>query len=110
EPKATSFQAAAASADWAGAKGYYVVLTHQPGADSWPITGASFILIHRQPQNPANAGDALKFFAWAYKNGGKMAEDLDYVPMAAGVVGLAEKTWAEIKGADGKAVYASASR
>jgi phosphate transport system substrate-binding protein len=105
EPKSATFQAAAAGADWANAKGYYLVLTNQPGADSWPITGASFILIHKQPQNPAAAQDALKFFDWAYKKGGKMAEDLDYVPMPASVVAMVEKTWGEIKGADGKPLW-----
>ncbi len=108
EPKSTSFQAAAAGADWANAKGYYLVLTNQSGADSWPITGASFILIHRQPQNPAAVQDALKFFAWAYKGGAKMADELDYVPMPGSVVSLVEKTWGEIKGADGKAVWMAA--
>ena len=108
EPKSSAFQAAAAGADWANAKGYYLVLTNQAGADSWPITGASFILIHRQPQNPAAAGDALKFFSWAYKTGGKMADELDYVAMPASVVSLVEKTWGEIKGADGKPVWMGA--
>ncbi|MBX7198399.1 MAG: phosphate ABC transporter substrate-binding protein PstS [Rhodospirillaceae bacterium] len=108
EPKASAFQAAAAGADWANAKGYYLVLTNQAGADSWPITGASFILVHRQPQNAGAVGDALKFFSWAYKNGGKMADELDYVAMPANVVTMVEKTWGEIKGSDGKAVWMAA--
>ncbi len=108
EPKASAFQAAAAGADWANAKGYYLVLTNQPGADSWPITGASFILVYRQPQNVGAVSDALKFFAWAYKTGGKMADELDYVPMPANVVSMVEKTWGEIKGADGKAAWMAA--
>jgi len=80
-PKAESFQAAAASADWAHASGYYLILTDQPGAASWPITGASFILVHASPPNPGETAAALKFFDWAYKNGAKMATDLDYVPL-----------------------------
>ncbi len=110
EPKSGAFQAAAAGADWANAKGYYLVLTNQPGAESWPITAASFILVYKQPQNAAPVGDALKFFAWAYKNGGKMAEDLDYVPMPSSVVSLVEKTWGEIKSADGKAAWSMAAK
>ena len=86
-PTADAFQAAAASADWTGTPGFGVILTDEPGANSWPITGATFILIHKQPQDPAAAHEALKFFAWAYAKGGKMAEDLDYVPMPAKVVG-----------------------
>ena len=78
------------------------MLTNQSGAESWPVTGASFIIVYRQPQNSAAVGDALKFFAWAYKSGQKMAEDLDYVPMPTNVVALVQKTWGEIKGADGK--------
>ena len=81
-----SFQAAAANADWEKADGFYVILTDEPGAESWPIAGATFILIHKQPQDPAAAAEALKFFAWAYAKGDKMAEDLDYVPMPDNVV------------------------
>jgi phosphate transport system substrate-binding protein len=106
EPKSTAFQAAAASADWANAKGYYVILTNEPGAESWPITGASFILIHKQPQDPAAALEALKFFAWSFTNGSKLAEDLDYVPMPANVVKLVQQTWRDsVKNADGKALW-----
>lgn len=93
EPKSAAFQAAAAGADWANAKGYYLILTDQPGAASWPITGASFILMHKEPQDPNAAKEALKFFAWAYKSGDKMAEDLDYVPMPDAVVKLVDQTW-----------------
>jgi len=106
-PNAQAFQAAAANADWAKAEGYYVILTDESGANSWPIAGATFILIHKQPVDAAAAAEALKFFDWAYKNGGKMAEDLDYVPMPANVVSLIKKTWIEqIKGADGKPILA----
>ena len=79
-PEAKAFQAAAANADWAKADGYYLILTDQPGADSWPITGASFILMHADSKD-ANTVAALKFFDWAYKGGQKMAEELDYVPL-----------------------------
>ena len=82
-PTSEAFQAAAANADWNSLPGYGVILTDQPGAESWPITAATFILIHKQPQDPAAAGEALKFFAWAYAKGAKMAEELDYVPMPA---------------------------
>ena len=71
----------------------YVVLTDQPGATTWPIAGATFILIYQQPQDPAAAAEALKFFSWAYAKGGKMAEDLDYVPMPDPVVNAIQKVW-----------------
>ncbi len=105
-PSAASFQAAAAGADWAKSDSYYVILTNEPGAESWPIAGATFILMYKQPQDPAAAASALKFFDWAYKNGGKAAEELDYVPLPAAVIAQIEKTWAtEIKGSDGKPIY-----
>ena len=100
-----TFQAAAANADWAGAPGYYVVLTDEPGADSWPITGASFILMPRQPAEPAAAAEALKFFAWAYKEGAKLAIDLDYVALPPPVVQLIKKTWVEQIRHDGQPVW-----
>src|SRR6195256_6442364 len=78
-PTAETFQAAAANADWNSVPGYGVILSDQSGAQSWPMTAATFILIHKQPQDPAAASEALKFFAWAYAKGGKMAEDLDFV-------------------------------
>jgi phosphate transport system substrate-binding protein len=76
-PTAETIAAAASGADWATAPGFYMILTDSAGAKSWPIAGATFILIPKQPKDPAAASEALKFFAWAYKNGGKMAEDLD---------------------------------
>ena len=86
--------------------GYGVILSDQPGAQSWPMTAATFILIHKQPQDPAAAGEALKFFAWAYSKGGKMAEDLDFVPMPTPVVGTIEKMWAaNIKNSGGKSLF-----
>jgi phosphate transport system substrate-binding protein len=92
-PGAESFQAAAATADWAGADSYYLILTDQAGAKSWPITGASFILIYKQPQDAASVSEALKFFAWAYKDGAGMASDLDYVPLPAALIVQVQKTW-----------------
>jgi phosphate transport system substrate-binding protein len=104
---AAAFQAAAANADWEKAESFHVILTDQPGAASWPIAGATFILIHKQPQDPQAATEALKFFAWAYAKGGKMAEDLDYVPMPANVVAAIQKVWAtQIKDQGGKPLYA----
>jgi phosphate transport system substrate-binding protein len=107
EPSSAAFQAAAASAKWDKADGFYVILTDQPGAASWPIAGATFILIPKQPKDPAAASEALKFFAWAYVKGDKMAEDLDYVPLPKNVVAEVEKVWSsEIKDANGKPLYA----
>jgi phosphate transport system substrate-binding protein len=98
-PSADTFQAAAANADWAHAPGYYLILTDQAGATSWPITGASFILVYATPPNPAETGAALKFFDWAYKNGAKMAADLDYVPLPDSLIKQVRATWkSEIKG------------
>ncbi len=100
EPKAEAFQAAAANADWTHAPGYYLILTDQPGAASWPITGASFILIHAEPADPVAAAEALKFFNWSYKNGGSMAAELDYVPLPIPLIKQIRATWkAQIKGA-----------
>ena len=105
-PTSAAFQAAAANADWNSVPGYGVILANQPGAESWPMTAATFILIPKQPPDPAVAAEALKFFAWAYEKGGKMAEELDYVPMPDKVVAEVEKVWAnEIKDANGKPVY-----
>ena len=93
-PSAESFQAAADNADWAGADSYYVILTDQTGAKSWPITGASFILVYKEPAEPAPVNEALKFFAWAYKDGASMASELDYVPLPAALIEQVKKTWA----------------
>ncbi len=92
-PSSEAFQAAAANADWAKADSYYLILTDQPGAKSWPITGASFILMYKEPSDPAQVDAALKFFAWAYKDGAAMAAELDYVPMPTSVIALVKKTW-----------------
>lgn len=101
-PDDSSFKAAAAGADWS--KSFYQILTEQPGKDVWPITGATFILMHKVQDKPAQATASLKFFDWAYKNGDKTAGDLDYVPMPAAVKTIIEKSWAEIKDASGKPV------
>jgi phosphate transport system substrate-binding protein len=102
-PDAASFQAAAAGVDWEKSDSFYVILTNEPGPTSWPIAGATFILIHKQPADPAAAKAALDFFAWAYAKGDKMAEALDYVPMPNKVVDQIEKMWAkEITDASGK--------
>jgi phosphate transport system substrate-binding protein len=94
QPTVASFQAAASNADWAKAPGYYVILTDQPGEASWPITASTFILMQKEPTDKAASGEAIKFFKWAFANGGKMAEELDYIPMPEAVVKLIEKTWA----------------
>ncbi len=105
-PTSETFQAAAAGADWKSQPGFGVILANQPGAESWPMTTATWILMYKKPQDPAASAEALKFFAWAYKNGDKMAESLDYVPMPDKVVSEVEQTWAsEIKGPDGKPIY-----
>src|ERR1700733_3312226 len=103
-PEAKSFQAAAANADCAKADGYYLILTDQPGGESWPITGASFILMHSDGKD-ANTVAALKFFDWAYKSGQKMAEDLDYVPLPDKVTKLVQATWLESLKVNGKPAW-----
>lgn len=106
KPDADSFKAAAANADWAGTPGFNLMLTDQPGAESWPITGATFILMHKQQQDAKIAAEALKFFDWAYRKGDKMADDLHYVPMPASVVTLVEKAWEKnIRDAKGNPVW-----
>jgi phosphate transport system substrate-binding protein len=106
EPSSETFQAAAANADWAHAKGFYMVLTNQPGKNSWPITGASFILVYKKQAKPDTARAVLTFFDWAYRNGAKMAEDLDYIPIPAKVVKLVESTWQrEIKDPEARPIW-----
>jgi phosphate transport system substrate-binding protein len=109
-PTSAAFQAAAANADWNSVPGYGVILANQAGAESWPMTAATFILIAQKPDNAAAASEALKFFAWAYAKGDKMAEELDYVPMPKKVVAEIEKAWAtEIKDASGKSLFAESA-
>jgi phosphate transport system substrate-binding protein len=106
QPDATSFQAAAANADWQKAPGYYLLLTDQAGKQSWPITGASFILMYKKQDKPATAKQVLEFFDWSYRNGQGLAEGLDYVPMPDNVVKLVEDTWKkEMSGTDGKPIW-----
>ena len=102
-PDDAAFAAAAAGADWN--KSFYQILNNKPGAQSWPITTATYIMMHKVQDKPAQAAAALKFFEWVYKNGDKTAQDLDYVPMPASVKTQIEKLWSgELKDASGKAV------
>lgn len=106
QPDDETFKAAAAGADWAKTPGMQVILTNQPGKSSWPITGASFILLHKTQANADSAKEVLKFFDWAYKNGSAMASELDYVAMPASVVKLVQDAWkASLKDASGKAIW-----
>jgi len=106
KPDSASFQAAAANADWAHAPGFYMVLTDQPGKDSWPITGATFILVYNTQDKPDVGRAVLKFFDWSYHNGANMAEKLDYVPMPTNVINLVESTWQRnIKDSSGQPVW-----
>jgi phosphate transport system substrate-binding protein len=110
EPTAEAFMAAAASADWEGTPGFGVLLTNEAGADTWPIAGATFILMYKQPQDAASATEALKFFAWAFAKGGKMAEDLDYVPMPSKVTNAIQKVWtSQVKDASGKPLFTTSN-
>jgi phosphate transport system substrate-binding protein len=106
KPDSASFQAAAGNADWSKAPGYYLVLTDQPGPASWPIAGATFILMYKSQDKPDRAQEVLKFFSWAYESGDKLAADLDYVPMPANVVKQIQTSWSgEIKASDGKPIW-----
>lgn len=104
-PMSETFQSAAANADWAHAPGYYLLLTDQPGKNSWPITGATFILMYAKQDRPEVAKQVLDFFAWGYHQGNKLAEELDYVPMPTGVVHLVEETWTKMTGPGGQPVW-----
>jgi phosphate transport system substrate-binding protein len=101
-PDDETFKAAAAGADWA--KSFYQILTNQPGKNAWPITSATFILMHKTQDKPASAAATLKFFEWAYKHGDKTATELEYVPMPASVKAVIEKSWSQIKDASGKPI------
>lgn len=101
-PTSETFQAAAANADWEKSPYFYQILTDEPGAKSWPITAATFILLPKDPKDDAAAAEALKFFGWAFAHGAKAAEELDYIPMPKPVVDLIRKSWANVKSADGK--------
>ena len=101
-PDDDAFKAAAAGADWS--KSFYQILTNQPGKASWPITGATFILMHKSQDKPQQASATLKFFDWAYQTGDKTAADLDYVPMPDSVKSVIVKSWGEIKDGAGKPI------
>lgn len=105
-PGDENFKAAAAGADWAKAPGMYLVLTNQAGKITWPITGASFILMHKSQTNSATGKEVLNFFDWAFKNGGAMATELEYVSLPPAVTKMIEDNWkAKIKDASGKAIW-----
>ncbi len=105
-PNEASFKAAAAGANWEKAPGFYEILTDEPGKQSWPITGATFILLHKSQANAENAKAVLKFFEWAYTEGDKMALELDYIPMPENVVKLIQNAWkTQVKDASGKALW-----
>ena len=104
-PTKETFTAAAANADWANAPGYYLVLVDQPGQDSWPITGATFILLYKEQANAETAKTMLGFFDWCYSHGDEMAIGLDYVPMPDNVVKMVQATWKNEIRANGKAIY-----
>ncbi len=105
-PTMDTFMAAAANADWKDAPGFYLVLTDQPGKTSWPITGASFILMYKNQKNMATAEAVLKFFDWSYRHGDEMARKLDYVPMPDNVVQLVQEAWkSRIAGSDGSEIW-----
>jgi phosphate transport system substrate-binding protein len=107
QPNAGSFSAAAASADWSKAPGNYLLLLDQAGPNAWPITAATFILVHKKQQSAGSGRDVLSFFDWAYKNGDAAAAGLDYVPMPVAVKTLVRKQWAGVTGPDNKPVYVS---
>ena len=106
QPDDTTFQAAAAGADWKGSPGFGVILTDQPGKASWPITGASFILMHAKQDKPQSGIEVMKFFEWAFRHGGKMAGELDYVAIPDAVASQIAAAWkAQVKDAGGKALW-----
>ncbi|TAJ42461.1 MAG: phosphate ABC transporter substrate-binding protein PstS [Reyranella sp.] len=106
EPNSATFQAAAANADWKSQPGYGVILANQPGDQSWPMTAATWILLYKKPVDAAATAEALRFFAWSFAKGDKMAEDLDYVPMPDKVVNDIQKMWSqEVKDAGGKPLF-----
>ncbi len=108
-PSSQVFQAAAANADWQKAPGFYLILTDQPGKESWPITGATFILMHKMQDKPDNAKAVLTFFDWAYHHGQDMAASLDYIPMPPKAVTIFEESWKTILGPDGKPVWTASA-
>ncbi|MCM2294256.1 phosphate ABC transporter substrate-binding protein PstS [Allorhizobium sp. BGMRC 0089] len=105
EPSLETFASAASNADWAHAKNFNLIITNQPGDKSWPIAASTWVLIHKNPDDVAAAEGALKFFSWAYKNGGSEAKELQYVAIPKNVVSLIEKSWSETIKHDGKPVF-----
>jgi len=103
-PSAANFAAAAANAKWASAPGFYLLLLDQPGATSWPITGATFILVHAKQKSADEGKEVLSFFDWAFKNGDAAANTLDYVPLPGSVKDLIRRSWTKVVGPDGKPV------
>lgn len=106
KPEDASFKAAAANAHWDASKGFFEILTNEPGKDSWPITGATFILVYKTQDKPENAKEVMKFFDWAFSNGDKLASDLDYVPLPANLKTMIRDAWkAQVKDTSGKALW-----
>ena len=107
-PVEDSFRAAAVNTQWNSATGFYEILTDKPGQDSWPITGATFVLMHQSQENSVQALEVLKFFEWAYVHGDEMALALDYIPMPDNIVKLIKDSWrTRIKGKDGQTIYSA---
>jgi len=104
-PQESTFKAAAANADWKKAPGFYLILTNQAGKDSWPISGATFILVHKKQDKPVQGEEVLKFFDWAYKNGDSTANQLDYVPMPASTKAAIHDSWKQITDGSGKQIW-----
>lgn len=104
QPTVDTF-AAAGDADWKAAPGFNLTITNQPAAQAWPISAATFIIVHKKPTNVANVKSALEFFDWAYKNGNDSAKGLDFVPFSEATKNLIRTSWAQVVGADGKPVY-----
>lgn len=107
-PNIQSFQSAAQYAEWDKAPGLYEILTNEPGKATWPISGATFILMHKVQDKPENGKEVLKFFDWSYANGDKMAQSLDYVPLPDSVVKLISNKWkSDLKGKDGSVIWSA---
>ena len=106
-PSLDSFSSAAASADWAGASNFNVIITNEPGDASWPLAASTWIIMYAKPDDAAASAEALKFFDWAYRNGKEAAASLNYVAMPDSVVEIVEKSWDKIVGADGKPLFSA---
>lgn len=110
QPNDATFAAAAANADWTAVPGFGVNLNNQPGEQAWPMTSATYILMHRQADDPQRSREVLAFFRWALNNGQKLALDLDYVPLPTGVVRQVEASWTQIRDTSGQPVIASTTQ